>query len=112
MAVFVIIEAEPFEHQLESLTLIEKQRVERFIVQLNEKGNHVGKPLGYLFFREKKFNGKRLYFLVYEEWSAILLTAISSKKEQNETIAEIKKQLPEYRGFVYKKLREMNLIWP
>lgn len=32
-----------------------------------------GKPLGFDFLREKKFNGKRLLFMVYSEYKIIKL---------------------------------------
>jgi len=37
----------------------------------------MGKPLGYSFFREKKFGKYHVYFLVYKELDTVLLIAIS-----------------------------------
>ena len=56
----------------------------------------LGKPLHSTFLREKKFDGKRAYFLVYEEFNAILFAATSDKKAQQETINQIKADLPKY----------------
>ncbi len=107
---FVIVEAAPFEEKFGTLTLVEKERVEKFIIQLRANANMIGKPLGYFFFREKKFNGKRLYFLVYEEWKAVLVITISGKKDQPETILAIKSRLPLYREYIYQKLKEIGVI--
>ena len=65
-----------------------------------EKGDKVGKPLGYDFLREKKISGKRIYFLVYEEVVIILLIGVSSKKNQEEVIIKIKSLLTEYKNLV------------
>lgn len=81
-------------------------RVERFILQIAKNGPFIGKSIRYPFFREKKFNGKRLYFLVYEEWHAILLADISDKKGQPETIHRIVFQLEALKNFVGKKINE------
>ena len=67
-----------------------------------------GKPLGVPFFREKKFGGKRLLYLVYHSVSAILLVAITDKKAQEATITEILLHLDEYKAHILAKLREIN----
>jgi len=60
----------------------------------------VGKPLGYPFFREKKFDKYRIYFLVSEELDALLLITISDKKAQQDTIDRIKDDLDHYRDII------------
>ena len=91
MPEFVLIETEEFTQSFEKFTHVEKERVERFLIQMEEKGNLVGKPLGYFFLREKKFNGNRLYYIVYLDLKTILLVQIGGKKDQPETIQFIKK---------------------
>jgi len=54
-----------------------------------------GKPLGYKWFREKKYKNKRLYFLVSEEKKKILLVSFASKKDQQEIIDFIKTNMKE-----------------
>lgn len=110
MESFTIIEMDPFIEQFDSLPLSEKERIERFIAQLREKGDLVGKPLGYPFLREKKFEGNRVYYLVYPEWHTIALVIISNKKEQTETIRMIKLQLDDYREYVKRELQRMKII--
>ncbi len=89
-----------FRDEYYALEKVEKERVYAFVSQLKENPLMVGKPLGFRFLREKKFNGKRLYFLVYEEWLIVLLTRLSDKKGQSETIAWIKENLPDLRTYV------------
>lgn len=81
----------------------EKIQLEKIYDELTLKGEKVGKPLGYSFFREKKIKNKRIYFLVYEDIVLILLVAVSSKKNQQKTINKIKELLFDYKKFIYKK---------
>lgn len=59
------------------------------------KEQPTGKPLSYSWFREKKYRGKRLYFLIDEEQKKILFVSFSSKKEQSELIAFVKANMQE-----------------
>lgn len=77
--------------------------INKIIGQL-KKSCAVGKPLGYPFFREKKFGKYRVYFLVYEDIDTVLLITISDKKAQQETIDRIKKQLDYYCERIRKQL--------
>ncbi len=106
MSNYRIFEFERYYFQFAKLPNWEQQRIERFALQLSEKGSLVGKQLRFSFFREKRFNGNRLYFLVYEEWKAVLLVDISDKKGQPETIERIASGLNEMKEFVRKKISE------
>ncbi len=104
MAKFKIMETESFWEDYSKLEPFYQNRIERFIFQLQENGDKVGKPLGFTFIREKKFNGNRLYFLIYEEWNIILLWGISGKKDQSIKIQTIKATLEELKEYVRKKI--------
>lgn len=104
MSRFTIIELELFSNDFSKLEKVDQERVERLIIQLQENGDVLGKPLGLPFVREKKFNGNRLYFVVYKEWNHILLWGFSDKKVQNITIQKIKESLPELREYVRRKI--------
>ncbi len=104
MANYRIFEFEWFSLQFSKLPNWEQQRVERFALQLAENGPLIGKPLRYPFLREKRFNGNRLYYLIYEEWKVVLLADISDKKEQPETIDRIATRLNELKEFVRQKI--------
>ena len=56
-----------------------------------------GKPLGFRWFREKKFKGKKLYYLVYEGSGSVLLVAFGNKKEQRKIISHIFANLDFYK---------------
>tara|TARA_Y100000310_G_C20210522_1_gene591107 strand:- start:156 stop:452 length:297 start_codon:yes stop_codon:yes gene_type:complete len=49
----------------------------------------VGKPLHYSWFREKKFENKRLYYLINETSKKAILIAFGNKKEQQKIINHI-----------------------
>jgi len=57
-----------------------------------------GKPLGYKFFREKKFGNKRILFLIYEEYKSVFLITITDKKAQQQEIDLIKTNLDIYKN--------------
>ena len=66
-----------------------------------------GKPLGYPFFREKKFDGKRALFLVYEEHQAVFLITITTKKAQQHEIELIKAQLDLYKETIQNLMKNI-----
>jgi len=59
---------------------------------------YVGKQLSYPFLREKKIEGRRIYYLIYEDIKLVLLVAASDKKDQQATIDHIKENLQEFRA--------------
>lgn len=97
-----------YEKKLRRLPPAEQQRVERFEQELKQQP-HSGKPLGYSFFREKKFGGKRLLFLVYTEHAAIFLVTITDKKAQQRDIDLIVKHLDQYRETLREVLKGTTL---
>ncbi len=54
-----------------------------------------GKPLGYKWFKEKKYLNKRLFFLVDDKSKRILLVSFASKKDQQKIINFIKLNMNE-----------------
>ncbi len=85
---FEVLETESFSRQFESLEEEEKAWIRKMIAQL-EANSEVGKPLGFKWFREKKYEGKRLYYLVYRNAGKVLLVAFGDKKEQREIIRHV-----------------------
>ncbi len=111
MTGFRVFLTEPVEKAIAKLDKSEQERVEKILAQLYEKGGQVGKPLsGFRFLREKKFNGKRLYYFVYEQWSVILVAAISDKKAQQATISQILLESRQYQTYVIELLRKKGII--
>lgn len=105
---FKVFTTNEFDDDFNKLDGSEKIRVGKFLNQLEEKGADVGKPLSVPFFREKKFNGKRLYFLFYEDFAVILAVAISNKKAQQATINTILNNLDKYQDYIWKLLKEFK----
>lgn len=95
-----------YEKKLQKLSSSEQKRIQRFEQQLKRQP-FAGKPLGYEFFREKKFNGNRLLFLVYEERQVIFLVTITNKKAQQHEIDVIKANLDVYQKELGEKLDQL-----
>lgn len=66
----------------------------------------VGKPLGYKWFREKKFGKYRIYYLIYEEQKAVNIITLSDKKGQQYSISNIKRFFDLYKEEIIRKLEE------
>ena len=93
---FRVIRSTVYSEKISRLDSSEINRVIKFEQKLKEE-QYSGKPLGYRFIREKKFNGKRLLFIVYEEFNVIFLVTITNKKEQQSEINQIKTNLEFYK---------------
>jgi len=61
----------------------------------NLKEFPTGKPLGYKWFKEKKYLNKRLFFLIDEESKKVLLVSFASKKDQQKVIGFVKSNMKE-----------------
>jgi DNA polymerase III delta prime subunit len=100
---FKVYTTDNFKEKFERLDESDKILVRKIMLQLKEKGEKVGKPLSRKYFREKKFGGKRLYFLIYKNFMIVLAVAISTKKSQQKTIDEILRKIKEYEKFIRDK---------
>lgn len=56
----------------------------------------IGKPLSYIFLREKKLSSRRIYYHIYEEDKMVLMVMIGDKKNQKEIIEYLKKNRDYY----------------
>lgn len=111
MPKFRLFKTETFDKDFSELDGSDRKRVEKILDQLLQQGDAVGKPLsGLSFFREKKFGGKRLYFLVYAAFSVILAVGISGKKAQQLTINKILLDLADYQKYVFDTLKKEKII--
>ena len=61
-----------------------------------------GTPLGMRWFREARFEGYRVYYLIYEDLKAVFMVAISDKKDQQKTINTIRLFLEFFREEIEK----------
>ena len=93
-----------YEQKLNKLDKSEFDRVIKFEQSLKIEPYN-GKPLGYEFFREKKFDGKRILFLVYEEHKCVFLITITDKKLQRIEINFIKANLDIYKDEIDRRMK-------
>jgi mRNA-degrading endonuclease RelE of RelBE toxin-antitoxin system len=105
--VYKVYTTNEFDRDYNCLDESSKQRVRKILNQLKERGDDVGKPLHYPYFKEKKFEDKRLYFLVYKSHMIILAIAIGNKKTQQETINKIISELKNYKEIIDEKLKKL-----
>ena len=94
---FRVFRSQHYKTKLFNLDKSEQNKVMKFEQKLKEQP-FSEKPLGYKFFREKKFNGKRVLFLVYEEHKCVFLVTITNKKAQQYEIDLIKANLDVYKN--------------
>ncbi len=74
-----------FDKEVEKLSNEETKRIKNIYNQLQENP-YVGDQLQIKVLREKRLNGKRIYYLVFEDLWAVLMIAISDKKAQQKVI--------------------------
>ena len=103
---FRVFRSDWYEKKLTELSKQEEGRVKKFEQDLKQNP-YQGRPLGYDFFREKKFNGKRMYFLVYESHQVVFIVTISGKKTQQQVIDVIKANLDVYKDQIDKLLKNI-----
>ncbi|MDD5650126.1 MAG: hypothetical protein PHF86_06890 [Candidatus Nanoarchaeia archaeon] len=103
---FRVFRSDWYDKKLEKLDKSEQTRIFEFEQQLKLEP-YSGKPLGYKFFREKKFEGKRLLFLVYEEHKVVFLITITDKKAQQHEIDLIKTNLDIYKEDVERIIKNL-----
>lgn len=96
---YTIKRTESFDKAFSKLSKTQQAKIEDVFEQLQENP-FVGKPLGYAFFREKKLEHQRIYYLIYQEQVVAFVIAISGKKDQQDTIDMIKKLIPHYKKII------------
>ena len=103
---FKVFRLQEFERRMNKfLTKEEQIRVDKIEDEIAKNG-FTGNPLSFKFLREKRIDGKRIYFLVYEDLKCALIISVSNKKTQQETIDAIKSRLPEYYDVVKEAIRQ------
>jgi len=103
--IYSVYTTESFEKKIEKISQAERERIKKIFFQLKENP-YVGDTIRYKFFREKRIREKRIYYLVYDDLSAVLIVAFGGKKEQQETINEVIRYLPEFKEYITKLLKK------
>jgi len=94
---YAVFRTEQFEKEVAKKFSPEEQtQVRNLEIKQLRHNPYVGDPLGYKFLREKKVSGKRVYYLIYEDFKMVLLVQVSNKKQQQEVINKIKAELEKY----------------
>lgn len=96
---YSVYTTESFDKEFDKLSNSDQEIIDKMFKQLAQNPN-VGDQLRFPFFREKRLREKRVYFLIYEDLSAVLMVAIGGKKAQQSTIDEIIKLLPEFKKYI------------
>lgn len=101
---FKVFRTLTFDKDFNKLPKSEQEEIEKFEKKQLIENPFVGKPLGFIFLREKKLNNRRVYYLIYKEFVIVLMVAISDKKTQQATIENIKENLDAYYELIKEKL--------
>mgnify|MGYP001603827864 CR=1 FL=1 len=102
--VYAVYTTEPFDLSVVGLEKSERERIAKLYLKLAENP-FAGDQLQYKHLREKRLNGKRVYFLVYEDLRVVLIVAISGKKDQQATINHIVSSFDKYKEYLGNLLR-------
>jgi len=102
--VYAVYTTDNFEKEIEKLPESDKEIIKKIFLQLKDNP-YVGDQIRYHFFREKRIREKRIYYLIYDNLSAVLVVAFGGKKEQQETIDEIINYLPEFKKYIENLLK-------
>lgn len=102
---YAVYSTPSFDREIERLPQSDKDIIEKIFLQLKENP-YVGDAIRYRFFREKRVREKRIYYLIYDDLSAVLVVAFGGKKAQEETIDEIIKLLPEFKTYLQEVLNK------
>jgi len=102
---YAVYTTDNFRKEIEKLSNSDKEIIQKIFLQLKENP-YVGDQIRYRFFREKRVREKRIYYLVYDDLSAVLVVAFGGKKAQQETIDEIVKCFPEFKQYLQNQLNQ------
>lgn len=78
-----------FDRELNKLDKSIQDRVDKIEDSLVENP-YTGDRLGVNWFREKRYEKYRFYYLIYDDLDAVFMTAISEKKDQQKVINTIR----------------------
>ncbi len=103
--VFAIFHSHTFDRALEKMPKVFQEWVDKIENQLIENP-HVGDQISVPWFREKKKDNFRIYYLIYEELNRVYLVAISDKKDQKAVINSVWIFLDQFKEEIKDLVRE------
>lgn len=89
MKEYKVFRSAGFKEEVAKYDSFIQERIDKIEEKLRHNANY-GNPLGTRWFREARFENYRVYYLVYDNLSAIYMVAISNKKDQQKTINTIR----------------------
>jgi len=87
---FKVYTTPEFDRLFEELPKDDRLAIDKLTKEKLPENPYQGRALGFKFFREKRVNGKRVYFLIYDDYVLVLMVAIGNKKTQKKDIEQIK----------------------
>lgn len=105
METYEVYRSEAFKEEISKYDKNLQERVDKIETKLMFNPEY-GTPLGMRWFREARFEGYRIYYLIYEDLKAVFMVAISNKKDQQKTINTIRLFLEFFREEIEKLVRK------
>ena len=96
MEKYKIYHSQRFKKELLKFDKKFQNRIDKIEDELVEN-HYSGKPLGVKWFREKRYEKYRIYYLIYDDLKSVFMVAISEKKDQQKAINTIKLLLELFR---------------
>ena len=96
---YEVYETYTFSKLYGTLNKEEQSWIDKIKLQLKENPE-VGKSLRFNWFREKRFENKRLYYLIYQNLNRVLLVSFGTKKDQQKIIDHIIANIERYKKII------------
>ena len=102
---YKVYRSEAFKEEVEKYDKTLQDRVDKIETKLM-LNHEYGNPLGTRWFREARFEGYRVYYLIYDDLKSIFMVEISDKKDQQKTINTIRLFLEFFREEIEKLVKQ------
>lgn len=89
MGIYKVFHSSRFDKELAKFDTSFQSRVDKIEDQL-VANPYVGDPLGVKWFREKRIDKYRIYYIIYEDLMSVFMVALSEKKDQQKVINTIR----------------------
>ena len=98
---YAVYTTETFDKEVEEFEQDKRERVNKLFPKLRDNP-YTGDQVRFKFFREKRIDEKRVYFLVYDDIKIVLFVGTSDKKDQQKTINHISQHFVDFRKYAEK----------
>ena len=86
--VYAVYTAQSFDKEVAKLPKGDQEIIQKMFSKIRDNP-YASDQLRYRNLREKRIREKRIYYLVYDDLRAVLVVAVSGKKDQQATINHI-----------------------